>query len=560
MDFNRLTRQRVARFVASAQARQGTRTAGGHRADPFLIVVIRVDHLTEVFVILVTPTAFARILRHGPPFVLILLALDASQADCSAAFGQGVCVLQSANLRAGVRTTRWGTVAALLVTIGAGAAAQSGDAGLDSIRADALKGHVFFLAAPEMGGRDSLSLEGRIAANYIAGFFYRLGLKPVGDGGTYFQNFPMSQAVIDRAQTTTLQATMSGKTGGTIGARLSCWHRTSRWHAKAAPTSTSPRRSCLPATASTRRNTATTTTPDSMSTARSCMVLSREPQAADAAEPFKGTWDTFHAYPAWKPEVARRNGAAGILIVQGPPRRPQRMASGPTNGQIRTDRPNHSLTSPFWDLPVFNIDRARRQRAAAPVGQDHRRPSVVASTRAGKPQSTPLAGVTVKMRRAVSERQIVQTRNVVGRHRRLGSQAEGRSTSSSPATTTTSGRSHRSSSTAPTTTRRRCAAVIAIAEALKANPRQAEAQRDVPRLRSRGRLPPGRVPLRRPPDRAARSHRGGAQHGHDRPRRRLADLEHHAPRTAATRVNVVGTLYSPDLRRDHRARRTRASA
>ena len=31
-------------------------------------------------------------------------------------------------------------------------------------------------------------------------------------------------------------------------------------------------------------------------------------------------------------EVARRYGAAGVIIVQGPPRRPQRVPSGPTNG------------------------------------------------------------------------------------------------------------------------------------------------------------------------------------------------------------------------------------
>jgi hypothetical protein len=38
------------------------------------------------------------------------------------------------------------------------------DAGLQSIRADALKGHVYFLASDEMAGRASLSHEGRIAA------------------------------------------------------------------------------------------------------------------------------------------------------------------------------------------------------------------------------------------------------------------------------------------------------------------------------------------------------------------------------------------------------------
>src|SRR5213075_2659869 len=62
--------------------------------------------------------------------------------------------------------------------------------GLETIRADALKGHIFFLASDAMAGRDSMSREGRIAADYIAGFFYRAGLKPVGDGGTFFQNFP----------------------------------------------------------------------------------------------------------------------------------------------------------------------------------------------------------------------------------------------------------------------------------------------------------------------------------------------------------------------------------
>jgi hypothetical protein len=82
-----------------------------------------------------------------------------------------------------------------------GLAAQTGDPGLQTIRADALKGHIFFLAADDMAGRDSLSPEGRIAADYIAGFFQRAGLKPVGDDGTYFQNFPMLSGHVDRDQT-----------------------------------------------------------------------------------------------------------------------------------------------------------------------------------------------------------------------------------------------------------------------------------------------------------------------------------------------------------------------
>src|SRR5258705_12893767 len=89
------------------------------------------------------------------------------------------------------------------------------DAGLASINADALKGHIYFLASDEMGGRDSLSPEGRIAAEYIAGFYHRAGLKPVGDNGTYFQNFPMTAGHIDREHTY-LRASV-GKDGGTPG-------------------------------------------------------------------------------------------------------------------------------------------------------------------------------------------------------------------------------------------------------------------------------------------------------------------------------------------------------
>ena len=81
------------------------------------------------------------------------------------------------------------------------AAAADSDVGLKTITANALKGHVYFLASDEMGGRDSLSPQGRIAAQYIAGFFHRADLKPVGDQGTYFQNFPMVEATLDKSRT-----------------------------------------------------------------------------------------------------------------------------------------------------------------------------------------------------------------------------------------------------------------------------------------------------------------------------------------------------------------------
>jgi PA domain len=239
---------------------------------------------------------------------------------------------------------RLSAAAVLALATVAAVGTQSADPGLDTIRADALKGHVFFLAAPEMAGRDSLSIEGRIAANYIVSFFYRMGLKPVGDRGTYYQAFPMTQSSIDRAQTKLLATITAGG-------------------------STNTREYVLPADFALARQGGIAVDVKAPLVfagygidapeygyndyagidvaGKVVMVLAREPQASDPKSKFKGTWDTYHAYPAWKPEVARRKGAVGILIVQGPPRRPQRVASGPTNGQIRTDRPTHSLTSPF---------------------------------------------------------------------------------------------------------------------------------------------------------------------------------------------------------------------
>src|SRR5262245_3218433 len=110
-----------------------------------------------------------------------------------------------------IGATSLAMVALAIVVTAAGDAAP----GLETIRADALKGHIFFLASDAMAGRDSLSHEGRIAADYIAGFFYRAGLKPVGDNGTFFQNFTMVDAHIDRERTR-LAARIASKTGGNL--------------------------------------------------------------------------------------------------------------------------------------------------------------------------------------------------------------------------------------------------------------------------------------------------------------------------------------------------------
>src|SRR5919197_4449064 len=141
------------------------------------------------------------------------------------------------------------------------------------------------------------------------------------------------------------------------------------------------------------------------------IVLTHEPQEHDANSRFKGKFNTVHAFNWWKPEVIRQHGAAGILIVQEktPDRTRPRTPSGPTNAQIRTDRPAHTLTSPYLDLPFFTISRQVADTLLAPSGTtiDELQDQI---DKSGQPHSMAIPDVAVSMRRAIKDRTIVQTR------------------------------------------------------------------------------------------------------------------------------------------------------
>ncbi|WBH15381.1 M28 family metallopeptidase [Sphingomonas radiodurans] len=70
-------------------------------------------------------------------------------------------------------------------------AAIAQDAAPLSPGASAIKGHVMFLAADAMKGREAGSPEYDIAAEYVASQFFAAGLKPGGDKGAYLQNVPL---------------------------------------------------------------------------------------------------------------------------------------------------------------------------------------------------------------------------------------------------------------------------------------------------------------------------------------------------------------------------------
>src|SRR5580704_10866762 len=89
---------------------------------------------------------------------------------------------------------------ALLLTAPA-TSQQSAQKTAELIRTADLQADLFFLASDALAGRNAGSLGDRVATDYIAAEFMRLGLKPVGDNGTWFQNMDLVYGRLDRDHT-----------------------------------------------------------------------------------------------------------------------------------------------------------------------------------------------------------------------------------------------------------------------------------------------------------------------------------------------------------------------
>lgn len=77
----------------------------------------------------------------------------------------------------------------LLVATAAVSRAQTRAPGNDTILEDELRADLFFLASDEMRGRLTDTPENALAASFIRSRFERLGLKPMGPEGSYYQPF-----------------------------------------------------------------------------------------------------------------------------------------------------------------------------------------------------------------------------------------------------------------------------------------------------------------------------------------------------------------------------------
>lgn len=72
--------------------------------------------------------------------------------------------------------------------------------GFDAITVDSAKRHLTYLAGPECQGRGTGQPGFQKAAEYMAARFKENGLKPIGVGGTYFQNVPFVSTSFDASE------------------------------------------------------------------------------------------------------------------------------------------------------------------------------------------------------------------------------------------------------------------------------------------------------------------------------------------------------------------------
>jgi hypothetical protein len=229
------------------------------------------------------------------------------------------------------------------------------------IREADLKADLFFLSSDDLAGRQAGSLGDHVATDYIAAEFMRLGLKPVGDNGTYFQNMDLVYGDLDRDHTT-LTAEIAGVH------HAFAMNQDFRW----VRSSLRPTTSCGSIVFAGYGIDAPEYGYNDFAgvdlKGKIALVLPREPQANDANSKFMGKWDTYHAFNWEKLEALRKAGAAGVLIVQGvgPSHEVKPI---PASSQRSAGGPSIALAGQMWDLPVFTIQREAADQFLGPSGK-----------------------------------------------------------------------------------------------------------------------------------------------------------------------------------------------
>ncbi|MBS1798595.1 MAG: M28 family peptidase [Acidobacteria bacterium] len=240
------------------------------------------------------------------------------------------------------------------------ALSQTIDRAASLIREQDLRADIYFLASDALAGRNTTSPEDRIATEFIASEFMRLGLKPMGDNGTFFQSMDIVTGEWDRDHTG-LSATING-TEHTF--KLGPGVQTVRQ-------SIHPGKACGPVVFAGYGIDAPEYGYNDFSNVdvkgKVALVFVREPQANDPHSKFMGTLDTYHAFQWHKLEELRKRGAAGILMIQD--RVPRVVKPIPPTSPRPAATTSYALAGEMWDIPALLIKREVADELLAPSGK-----------------------------------------------------------------------------------------------------------------------------------------------------------------------------------------------
>jgi hypothetical protein len=273
----------------------------------------------------------------------------------------------------------------------------------DAVNVDHLRADIQFLSCDELKGRPTTSPEAEIVAQWIASEYERYGLKPIGR--SYFRPFAMTSVIPD--------ATHSGlrveiKQGANVTVR----------EFGGAPADDTEVEVTGPVAFAGYGISAPEYGYDDYAgldaRGKILIIIDHEPAEFSADSPFKGTWNTRYAYRLEKQQIARQHGAIGLLILAGEARRhsspplppdPDRLHRGP-------DWPSHRLASEDL-LPVRYIPEREADQILMASGKNvaDLRKEIDATV---KPHSFAVDGTIATIRIASRDRTTITGRNVVG--------------------------------------------------------------------------------------------------------------------------------------------------
>jgi len=196
--------------------------------------------------------------------------------------------------------------------------AQQPAPGIESIRKEEMKADLFFLASDALEGRLTDTPGNRIAAEWIAARFARLGLVPAGDNGTFFQAFTLMTASRGAENTLRIGAASTAPGGPSQAAsgdgltaaagqdfyplRFSAAASASGEVAFVGFGISSPERGYDDYRGDVK--------------GRIVLALDHEPGERDPDSPFDGIVTSQVSDQLWKTLAAQENGAAAILFVR----------------------------------------------------------------------------------------------------------------------------------------------------------------------------------------------------------------------------------------------------